>query len=222
VRAAWRRRELIEVAPSLVLERCRQRMKQTLVAALAVIILVSGCSSGARALTLTDVPGGSCRSPAGGTTWADLQQTPTVFGLDYLKVTSDQPPRVTSIQLIGGRGGLRLVDSWFVATGGVGAFDYSGSARTYGPISFRSRVEAVGASLHKLHPSAAALDANSSVDHWQLVVAVLATSDVSSASAARITYTSNGNTWHLTGRKYLGLLRDDRVSCDGLAHAKND
>jgi hypothetical protein len=158
-------------------------------------------------------PGGACRGPAGAVTWSVLERRPTVFGLDYFTVTTKEPVVIDSVQLIGGAGGLRLVDAWFVPAGHVGVFDDSGASPVGAPSTFANRISMPDATLAKLVPTATELSSDPSAAEYQLVVGVVPTKDISSAAAARITYRVDGKTGHVTGSRYLAVTHSQADTC---------
>jgi hypothetical protein len=178
------------------------------------VLLATACSGhSAAAVALTNQSGGACMTAPTPADWAKLLHQPTEFGLDYFTINTSQAVRVQSVDLIGGTGGLRVVNVAFVPGGGVGVFDYLGDSRDYGPAAFRNRIMMPGAVLPRIQSSEAELADNTSADDYQLVVAVLPTKEFASAQLARITFRVGNHIEMVTGRQFVSVARGTPPTC---------
>ncbi len=164
-------------------------------------VLVS-CSRGATVLSVDGEPGGLCQAAVDAADWEDLQRTPTVFGLDYFRVHGDARITVTSVEMIGGPGRLKVVGVSFAPGGGVGSFtDRPGLTRSQQPAGFRDRIRL---------PAVLTAQGGEPADRgrYQLVVEVLATDDRTGSNASRISYQVDGRQHVVQGRDFLTLSRN--------------
>lgn len=185
---------------------------------LAVLVCASCSHSTSSPLSLTGVPGGACQSSTSAAHWRELQQSPTEIGLDYLTVVGERPVTIEAVSLVGGAGGLRIVEASIAPGGGVGVFTYKGSKQTHLPAGFRSRMVVPGATLTKKHATPAELRANPSANDYQIVVGVVPTRAFGSARAVRVTYRAGKKSGMLVGRDFVVVSeRLTECSASGLA-----
>lgn len=173
-----------------------------LTAGLALLVCASCGRSPSKPLLLIGETGGACQSSANAAHWAELQRNPTVIGLDYLTVNTDKPVVIEAVSLIGGAGGLRVVEASIAPGGGVGVFTYKGT-ETHLPAGFRSRLKVPGARLTKNHATPAELRANPSANAYQIVVGVVPTRAFGSARAVSVTYRAGNRSGTLVGRDFI-------------------
>lgn len=196
-----------------------RRGSAALIAGLALLVCASCGRSPTKPLVLIGEAGGACQSSANAAHWAELQRNPTEIGLDYLTVNSDEPVVIEAVSLIGGAGGLRVVEASIAPGGGVGVFTYKGT-ETHLPAGFRSRLSVPGATLTKNHATPAELRANPSANAYQIVVGVVPTRAFSSARAVRLTYRAGERSGMLVGRDFIIVsLRTTACSTSGLVPA---
>jgi hypothetical protein len=134
-----------------------------------------------------------------------------VIGLDYLTVNTDQPVVIEAVSLIGGAGGLRVVEASIAPGGGVGVFSYKGT-ETHLPAGFRSRLKVPGATLTKSHATPDELRTNPSANSYQIVVGVVPTGAFGSARAVRLTYRAGNRSGTLVGRDFV-IVSQHETSC---------
>jgi hypothetical protein len=182
-----------------------------LTAVLALVVSASCGRSPSKPLLLLGEPGGACQSAADAAQWAQLQLNPTVIGLDYLTVNTDQPVVIEAVSLIGGAGGLRIVEASIAPGGGVGVFSDKGT-ETHLPAGFRSRLKVPGATLTKNHATPDELRTNPSANSYQVVVGVVPTGAFGSARAVRVTYRTGNRSGTLTGRDFV-IVAQHETGC---------
>jgi hypothetical protein len=188
-----------------------KRQRGVVAILLFAVTLTTACSGSGRAQLIDEVGGGSpCMSSTSSADWIAKRTVPTLLGLDEISTRSNALITLISADVLGKTAGMSVVHTALIPTGSIGAGGSWGpESFTQFPAEWRDRAEFPGGTVKLVKDSGAAgYDPTYPAGNYELVVAVLPSSDAGgTAQAILMKYKVGGHTFSLKSHLPFGITK---------------